>query len=194
MCSSFLPFESKCPFLEVLTPLKIKRNPLSPPPIMADDKPRPVNAMDHVDDAHTEKPSDAAEATHVVGDALLLDKHGKIRRLPIPSNDPNDPLNYKTWEKAATIFCCCWFSMRISAFAHNLTAESEANYIVRWDRLYELIPRGRSWPDPGCLFRHVHAPGLFARTDHLRAHDPVPVHRTWCVDSVENKFRILGAS
>lgn len=114
-CSSSLPLENSRPLLAVLTLLITKRNLFSPPLTMADDKPRPVNAMDHVDDAHREKPSDAAEATHVVGDALLLDKHGKIRRLPIPSNDPNDPLNYKTWEKAATIFCCCWFSTIISA-------------------------------------------------------------------------------
>ena len=86
---------------------------------MADDKPRAINTMDHIDDAgsasadaHREKPTEAVEATHVVGDALLFDKQGNIRRLPIPSNNPNDPLNYKTWEKAATIFCCCWFSKR----------------------------------------------------------------------------------
>ncbi|KXJ91870.1 hypothetical protein Micbo1qcDRAFT_174888 [Microdochium bolleyi] len=31
--------------------------------------------------------------------------------LPVPLTDPNDPLNFKTWEKAATIFCCCLFSL-----------------------------------------------------------------------------------
>ncbi|KAK8088954.1 hypothetical protein PG997_003915 [Apiospora hydei] len=46
---------------------------------------------------------------HVEGNALLVDKQGQIRRLPIPSNSPNDPLNWKPWEKAVVIFCCCWF-------------------------------------------------------------------------------------
>ncbi|KAH7007853.1 major facilitator superfamily domain-containing protein [Microdochium trichocladiopsis] len=83
--------------------------------------------MDHIDDArsgsgheHSEKPAATGAATHVAGDALLLDKQGNIRRLPIPSNDPNDPLNFKTWEKAATIFCCCWFSSMSLALAAGL--------------------------------------------------------------------------
>lgn len=46
---------------------------------------------------------------HVAGSALLINKQGGIRKLPVPSNNPNDPLNWKTWEKAAVISCCCWF-------------------------------------------------------------------------------------
>ena len=46
---------------------------------------------------------------HIEGNALLVDNGGHIRRLPIPSQDPNDPLNYTSLEKAAIIVCCCWF-------------------------------------------------------------------------------------
>ncbi|KAH7021361.1 major facilitator superfamily domain-containing protein [Microdochium trichocladiopsis] len=83
--------------------------------------------MDHIDDArsgsandHPEKPASTGQASHVAGDALLLDKQGNIRHLPIPSNDPNDPLNFKTWEKAAVIFCCCWFSCMSLALVGGL--------------------------------------------------------------------------
>jgi hypothetical protein len=56
---------------------------------------------------------------HIEGDALLVDQDGNVRRLPIPSdnpNDPFDPLNYRAWEKAAIIFCCCWFCKATSRF------------------------------------------------------------------------------
>lgn len=46
---------------------------------------------------------------HIEGNALLIDRLGNVRRLPIPSQDPNDPLNFKPWEKWAVIFSCCWF-------------------------------------------------------------------------------------
>lgn len=53
--------------------------------------------------------AESANPQHVEGNALLVDKHGQIRRLPIPSDSPNDPLNWTKWEKSAVIFCCCWF-------------------------------------------------------------------------------------
>lgn len=46
---------------------------------------------------------------HVAGSALLINKQGGIRKLPVPSNNPNDPLNWKFWQKASVVFCCCWF-------------------------------------------------------------------------------------
>ena len=46
---------------------------------------------------------------HIEGNALLYDKHGAVRKLPVPSDDPRDPLNFKKWEKYAVVFCCCWF-------------------------------------------------------------------------------------
>ncbi|KAJ4322904.1 hypothetical protein N0V94_002167 [Neodidymelliopsis sp. IMI 364377] len=51
------------------------------------------------------------EDNHVKGNALLVQADGDVRKIPVPSKSPNDPLNFKTWEKAGIIFCCCWFSI-----------------------------------------------------------------------------------
>jgi hypothetical protein len=40
---------------------------------------------------------------------LLVDASGDILRLPVPSADPNDPLNFTKWEKMGVIVSCCWF-------------------------------------------------------------------------------------
>lgn len=49
------------------------------------------------------------ENPHSGGDALLVTADGKIRKLPVPSSDPNDPLNFRKWEKFGIILACCWF-------------------------------------------------------------------------------------
>lgn len=43
------------------------------------------------------------------GGHLLIDTNGQIQQLPIPSKDPNDPLNFTKWEKIGIIVACCWF-------------------------------------------------------------------------------------
>lgn len=45
------------------------------------------------------------------GNVDLLDEHGQIRRIPIPSADPNDPLNLNKWRKLGVMITCCWFSV-----------------------------------------------------------------------------------
>ncbi|XP_014553255.1 hypothetical protein COCVIDRAFT_108177 [Bipolaris victoriae FI3] len=57
---------------------------------------------------------------HVEGNALILDREGEIRRVPVPSNDPNDPLNFSAWERYSVIFCCCWFSLLGLSLAQGL--------------------------------------------------------------------------
>lgn len=42
-------------------------------------------------------------------DQVLVDEAGRIKRLPVPSDDPNDPLNFALWEKTGIVVCCCWF-------------------------------------------------------------------------------------
>jgi hypothetical protein len=53
--------------------------------------------------------TEADEANHISGDALLVGSEGGIRRLPIPSSDPNDPLNFPKWMKMGIIISGCWF-------------------------------------------------------------------------------------
>ncbi|EED24414.1 conserved hypothetical protein [Talaromyces stipitatus ATCC 10500] len=43
-------------------------------------------------------------------DHILVDADGLVQRLPVPSKDSNDPLNYSWKEKASIIVSCCWFS------------------------------------------------------------------------------------
>ncbi|PLB51333.1 MFS general substrate transporter [Aspergillus steynii IBT 23096] len=43
-------------------------------------------------------------------DKILVDSDGCVQRLPIPSADPNDPLNFTFWEKLGVVVSCCWFS------------------------------------------------------------------------------------
>ena len=40
---------------------------------------------------------------------ILVDAAGSVQRLPVPSDDPNDPLNFTAWEKSGVIVSCCWF-------------------------------------------------------------------------------------
>lgn len=47
---------------------------------------------------------------HVEGNALLVGQNGAIRKLPVPSSDPNDPLNFSRWRKLGIVVACCWFS------------------------------------------------------------------------------------
>jgi hypothetical protein len=74
---------------------------------------------------------------HVEGNALLVVGSGEIRRIPVPSANPNDPLNLKRWEKSVLIFCCCWFSTMGLALASGLGAILQVFFEM-------YIPRGYS--------------------------------------------------
>jgi hypothetical protein len=45
------------------------------------------------------------------GNVDLLDDNGNVRRIPVPSSDPNDPLNMNKWRKLGIIITCCWYSI-----------------------------------------------------------------------------------
>jgi hypothetical protein len=47
----------------------------------------------------------------VNGNVNLLDDSGNVRRIPVPSTDPNDPLNLNKWRKLGIIITCCWYSI-----------------------------------------------------------------------------------
>lgn len=54
------------------------------------------------------EPRDVEPRDVKTGD-VLVDAGGAIQRLPVPSDDPNDPLNFSVWEKMGVIVSCCWF-------------------------------------------------------------------------------------
>ena len=43
------------------------------------------------------------------GNVVLMNSMGEIRRVPIPSSSPNDPLNFSKYRKLGILVCCCWF-------------------------------------------------------------------------------------
>ncbi|KAI8179888.1 hypothetical protein K4K51_003149 [Colletotrichum sp. SAR 10_75] len=75
--------------------------------------------VEHLEDLN---PDPKDNHTHVDGNALLVNKDGEVRRIPVPSSDPNDPLNFRKWEKYGLVFCCCWFSSMGLSIASGLGA------------------------------------------------------------------------
>jgi hypothetical protein len=74
--------------------------------------------IQHVDD-HPHRDRDDKHG-HIEGNAILVNKDGEIRKIPVPSADPNDPLNFRPWEKYGVVFCCCWFSIMGLSLAAGL--------------------------------------------------------------------------
>jgi hypothetical protein len=69
---------------------------------------KPDSAVIHDEDVAAEKGL-PTEGKHSVGNALLVTADGEVRKLPVPSNDPNDPLNFTKLEKLGISVACCWF-------------------------------------------------------------------------------------
>ncbi|CAK7207968.1 hypothetical protein SEUCBS139899_010802 [Sporothrix eucalyptigena] len=44
-------------------------------------------------------------------DVALLDANNNIRKIPIPTSNPNDPLNWSMTKKVLVMVTCCWFSI-----------------------------------------------------------------------------------
>ncbi|PVH79736.1 MFS general substrate transporter [Cadophora sp. DSE1049] len=40
----------------------------------------------------------------------MISRTDEVRRIPVPSDDPNDPLKFSKWRKIGIVFTCCWFS------------------------------------------------------------------------------------
>jgi hypothetical protein len=77
----------------------------------------------HMDDKHDNIDGHKdGKHGHVEGNALLVNKDGEVRKIPVPSSDPNDPLNFRRWEKYGVVLCCCWFSIMGLSVASGLGA------------------------------------------------------------------------
>lgn len=83
---------------------------------------QPIPELHHVEDAESQWKLTDAINQRATGDALLITADGKLQKLPIPSADPNDPLNFSLWEKTGIIVSCCWFSIMSLALAGGLGA------------------------------------------------------------------------
>lgn len=60
-------------------------------------------ALDHVESL---KPATVPAQSH--GDVLLVTSQD-VRRIPVPTDNPNDPLNSKPFKKFMIVANCCWF-------------------------------------------------------------------------------------
>lgn len=93
---------------------------------MADTKDYPgleaVISADHIEEKVRPRTNNRDGHGHIEGNALLVNKKGEIRKIPVPSSDPNDPLNFRPWEKYGLVFCCCWFSVMGLSVASGLGA------------------------------------------------------------------------
>lgn len=93
--------------------------------------------VEHLEAAY-DKPSSAPAPTD--GDVKLVDADGNVRRIPVPSSDPNDPLNMNKWRKAGIVVTCCWFSI------FSLVLVGGAGPILGfW--MQEYTPQGKSTQD-----------------------------------------------
>ncbi|KAH7378874.1 major facilitator superfamily domain-containing protein [Cadophora sp. MPI-SDFR-AT-0126] len=57
--------------------------------------------------AENEKGVLEREVEQVEGTVRLFDSNGQIRKIPIPSNDPHDPLTWPTWKRAMVLITLC---------------------------------------------------------------------------------------
>jgi hypothetical protein len=68
-----------------------------------DDKKTSIEHRESIEGKKLEAPATA--------NVNLLDDDGNVRRIPVPSTDPNDPLNMGKWRKLGVIVTCCWYSI-----------------------------------------------------------------------------------
>jgi hypothetical protein len=61
--------------------------------------------------ASTEKVLGPQEAEQVEGTVRLFDSQGQVRKIPIPSNDPSDPLTWSLWKRSLVLLCICVFGI-----------------------------------------------------------------------------------
>ncbi|KIW05425.1 uncharacterized protein PV09_03935 [Verruconis gallopava] len=72
----------------------------------------PSPTIDKLEDCNSvTKHEDQNLNERTTGDVLLVTKTNHVRRIPVPTNDPNDPLNFNKWRKLGIVVTCCWFSI-----------------------------------------------------------------------------------
>jgi hypothetical protein len=66
----------------------------------------------HIADlAASEKVVGAVEVEQIEGTVRLFDSGRHIRKIPVPSEDPTDPLTWSTWERCLVLLSLCVFGV-----------------------------------------------------------------------------------
>jgi MFS family permease len=117
------------------------------------------------------------------GNVTLLDSEGNVRRIPVPSSDPNDPLNMHKWRKCGILVACCWYSI------FSLVLVGGAGPILPfW--IQEYSPEGK---DPEEIVKLTTYPSLV-----MALGKPLPITRRSSISSPTNSpagaFLILPLS
>ena len=136
---------------------------------MPDQDPTPI-----MDDKHEVNVDEAENANglhggHAVGNALLVGVDGHVRKIPVPSSDPNDPLNFLPWQKYGVVVCCCWFcKFRKVVYGDSLLISTVSHHVVipvRWSGRYSQY-----------LLWTLHATRTFRGTNRLLIDISISIH------------------
>jgi hypothetical protein len=79
--------------------------------------------------------------TAATGNVDLLDEQDTTRRIPIPSSDPNDPLNFSKRWRVGIIKTCCFYSIVSPALVGRLGSILPAFFALHgWRRSGGVLP------------------------------------------------------
>ncbi|KAG4431443.1 hypothetical protein IFR05_013075 [Cadophora sp. M221] len=67
------------------------------------------NAVENEDKDEKDVPALSSDVEQVEGTVRLFHSNGQIRKIPIPSNDPRDPLTWPTWQRSVVLVSLCVF-------------------------------------------------------------------------------------
>jgi MFS family permease len=74
---------------------------------MAADSSKEKPSIENIELAGTK----GVQSQHATGEVLLVSGQDQVRNIPVPTDSPNDPLNFSKWRKLGIVITCCWFSI-----------------------------------------------------------------------------------
>jgi hypothetical protein len=71
----------------------------------------PPHSPQNEDFVASQKPIDVVEVEQIEGTVRLFDSEGNIRKVPVPSNDPADPLTWSSWKRCIVLMSLSVFGV-----------------------------------------------------------------------------------
>jgi hypothetical protein len=87
----------------------------------------------------SQKPIDVVEVEQIEGTVRLFDSEGNIRKVPVPSKDPADPLTWSSWKR-----CLVLMSLSVFGVAGFGVVQSTPLFFGQIIAEYERETRGVS--------------------------------------------------
>jgi hypothetical protein len=128
------------------------------------------NAFDEVEKIQNNLQSNG----HAVGNALLVGNDGHLRKVPVPSENPNDPLNFLPRQKYGVILVCCWFCKLPLKLAFNW----ERADMYKFSYHVSLLIRGLG-SNPQRFLRELHPARAYYGRGGISIDIPCFVHWSW---------------